>query len=62
VATLPESFVDRYGQTFAIRKLAPSAPRVTIEVKLAWHERTEHDPLMRVFRGLVASAIQSSRA
>jgi DNA-binding transcriptional LysR family regulator len=61
VATLPESFVRRHGEAFGIRVLAPSAPRVSVAVKLAWHERTEHDPAMRAFRQLVASLVRTSR-
>jgi DNA-binding transcriptional LysR family regulator len=61
VATLPESFVRRHGEAFGIRVLLPSAPRVTVAIKLAWHERTEHDPAMRAFRQLVASSVQTSR-
>jgi DNA-binding transcriptional LysR family regulator len=61
VATLPKSLVLRFGQTFDIRELAPSAPRVSVAVKLAWHERTEHDAAMRAFRGLVATAVRRSR-
>jgi DNA-binding transcriptional LysR family regulator len=61
VATLPETLVVRHGQSFGIEKLAPSAPRLTIAIKLAWHERTVLDPLMRAFREIVESAVRSRR-
>lgn len=62
VATLPERFVARFGKAFGVTKLAVSAPQLSIAIKLAWHERTAHDPLMRVFRDIVETAVQSSRA
>jgi DNA-binding transcriptional LysR family regulator len=61
VATLPKSLVLRFGQTFGIRELTASAPRVSVAVKLAWHERTEHDAAMRAFRDLVAMVVRASR-
>jgi DNA-binding transcriptional LysR family regulator len=61
VATLPKSLVLRFGQTFGIRVLTPSAPRVSVAVKLAWHERTQHDAAMKAFRDLVATAVRASR-
>jgi DNA-binding transcriptional LysR family regulator len=61
VATLPESLVRRFGQTFGIGEVTPSAPRVSVAVKLAWHERTEHDAAMRAFRDLVATSVRASR-
>jgi DNA-binding transcriptional LysR family regulator len=61
VATLPQSFVARFGDTFGIRVLTPSAPRVSVVVKLAWHERTEHDAAMKVFRDVVATSILAGR-
>jgi DNA-binding transcriptional LysR family regulator len=61
VATLPESLVRRFGKAYGIRVLTPSAPRVSITLKLAWHERTDHDPAMKAFRQLVASSVLSLR-
>ena len=61
VATLPESFVVRFGRAFGVTKLAGMAPRHSIEIRLAWHERTEHDGLMRGFREVVENAVRSSR-
>jgi DNA-binding transcriptional LysR family regulator len=61
VATLPATLVQRFGETFGVRVLSPSAPRISIAVKLAWHERTEHDAAMRAFRELVAISVQASR-
>jgi DNA-binding transcriptional LysR family regulator len=59
VATLPQSFVERYGSSFGVRMLTPSAPRLTVAIKLSWHERTEHDPLMRNFREIVSSVLRA---
>jgi DNA-binding transcriptional LysR family regulator len=61
VATLPESLVARFGPSFGIRALASVAPRVSLMLKLAWHERTEHDATMRAFRRLVASTVRAAR-
>ncbi len=61
VATLPESFVERLGPSLGVRKLARSAPRVTVTLLLAWHERTEHDASMRAFREVVGIAIRRAR-
>ena len=61
VGTLPESLVLRFGPTFGIHELTPSAPRVSVAVTLAWHERTEHDAAMRAFRELVANSVRTSR-
>ena len=62
IATLPERFVARFGEAFGITRLAVSTPRLSIAIKLAWHERTAHDPLMRVFRDIVETAVRSSQA
>lgn len=62
VATLPERFVARFGKAFGITRLAVSTPRLSIAIKLAWHERTANDPLMRVFRDIVETAVQTSRS
>jgi DNA-binding transcriptional LysR family regulator len=61
VATLPESFVRSLGETLGVRAITPSAPRVSIAIKLAWHERTQHDASMRAFRELVASSVRTAR-
>ena len=61
VATLPESFVERYGESFGVRKLS-AGPRLAVALKLAWHERTEHDPSMRAFRDVVKTAVFAARA
>jgi DNA-binding transcriptional LysR family regulator len=62
VATLPERLVARFGRSFGIRALTSVAPRVSLTLKLAWHERTEHDPAMRAFRQLVASSVRAASA
>jgi DNA-binding transcriptional LysR family regulator len=60
VTTLPASFVERHGASFGVRTLASPAPRLAVAIKLAWHQRTEHDPAMRVFRDMVAVAVRSN--
>jgi DNA-binding transcriptional LysR family regulator len=61
VATLPESLVLRFGSSFGIHELRASAPRISIAIKLAWHDRTEHDAAMKAFRELVARSVRASR-
>jgi len=62
VASLPESFVARFGAAFGVTKLAGTAPRHGVDIKLVWHERTADDSLMRVFRDVVENAVRASRA
>jgi len=61
VATLPESLIHRFGDSFGICSLAPSAPRLTVAMHLAWHERTDNDPPMRTFRDLVVRTMGAAR-
>ena len=58
VATLPASVVEVLGQRLGIRAVASPVRRLTVEIKLAWHERTEHDPPMRAFRAVVTRAME----
>jgi DNA-binding transcriptional LysR family regulator len=58
VATLPASVVEVLGQRLGIRAVASPVRRLTVEIKLAWHERTEHDPAMRAFRDVVTRAME----
>jgi DNA-binding transcriptional LysR family regulator len=60
VATLPTSLVDVVGRRFGIRAVASPVRRLTVGIKLAWHERTDHDPAMRAFRDIVARAAPSA--
>jgi DNA-binding transcriptional LysR family regulator len=62
VATLPASLVGRLGPSLGVRPLSRSAPSVTVAIKLAWHERTAHDPLMQVFREIVMGALKKTRS
>lgn len=61
VATVPESLVRRFGESLGVRRLTPSAPRVSIPIKLAWHDRTENDAAMRAFREVLAATLRPSR-
>ncbi len=61
VATLPASVVELLGERLGIRSVVTPVPALTIEIQLAWHERTEHDPAMRAFREVIARALASPR-
>jgi DNA-binding transcriptional LysR family regulator len=60
VATLPESFAKRFARTFGLRSVASSMPPITIAIQLQWHERTATDPLMQMFRDLVARVVRQA--
>jgi DNA-binding transcriptional LysR family regulator len=36
--------------------MAAPAPKIAIEIKLAWHERTHHDAAIRAFREVLVKA------
>jgi DNA-binding transcriptional LysR family regulator len=57
VATLPESLVKALGQRLGLEVMLAPAPKVTLDLKLIWHDRTDSDPAMRAFRALVARAM-----
>lgn len=57
VATLPASLIDVLGKPLGIRSVVAPVPALTVEIKLAWHERTDHDPAMRAFREVIMRAI-----
>jgi DNA-binding transcriptional LysR family regulator len=58
VGTLPTSLVEVLGDRLGLRVLKTPAPRLTIGIKLAWHERTHDDPAMQAFRELIVRAVQ----
>jgi len=55
------SLVAALGDRLGIRAVKTVAPRITLAIKLAWHERTRDDPAMRAFRDLVARASRGAR-
>ena len=57
VATLPASLVEVLGKPLGIRAVASPVRGPVVQILLAWHERTEHDPALRAFRELVMRAI-----
>ena len=57
VATLPESLVKALGPRLGLEVMLAPAPRVTLDLKLIWHDRTDGDPAMRAFRALVTQAM-----
>ena len=61
VATLPASVVEVLGDRLGIRAVASPVRRLTVEIKLAWHERTDQDPAMRAFRDVVTRAVARRR-
>jgi len=62
VATLPASLVEVLGEPLGLREIMAPAPRITIEIKLVWHERTLDDPAMRAFRDVVARALGQAKS
>lgn len=62
VATLPASLVEVLGERLGIRAVAAPVRGLTIPLKLAWHERTEHDPAMRAFRDVITRAASGGGA
>jgi len=61
VATLPATLVDVLGKDLAIRTVAAPVRRLTVEIKLCWHERTDRDPALRAFRDVVVRAARGGR-
>jgi DNA-binding transcriptional LysR family regulator len=61
VATLPTSLVASLGDRMGLVAIEAAAPRVTTEIKLAWHERTHEDPALSAFRELVIVAAGDRR-
>ena len=57
VATLPESLVKALGPRLGLELMLAQAPKVALDLKLVWHDRTDGDPAMRAFRTLVAQAM-----
>lgn len=53
------SLVEVLGERLGIRVVAAPVRALTIEIKLAWHERTDHDPAMRAFRDVIRRAAPS---
>jgi DNA-binding transcriptional LysR family regulator len=60
VANVPASLVAVFADRFAIRAVRAPAPDLTVDVKLAWHERTEHDPALRAFRDLIRRSARAA--
>jgi DNA-binding transcriptional LysR family regulator len=57
VGTLPASLVEVLGERLGLRVVTALAPRITIDIKLVWHDRTDDDPAMRSFREVVIRAM-----
>lgn len=56
VASLPVSLVEVLGPRLGLRVVVTPLRPVTTTINLLWHERTEHDPVLRAFRALIARA------
>lgn len=61
VATLPTSLIAALGKPLGLVAIDTLAPRVTTEIKLAWHERTHADPALMAFRDLVVRSLRNAR-
>jgi len=61
VATLPTSLVTALGERLGLVPVSVNAPRITTEIKLAWHERTHDDPALRAFRDLIVRTLRDRR-
>jgi DNA-binding transcriptional LysR family regulator len=57
VATLPAGLVDLLGERLGLRRISGPVPRITTQIKLVWHERTNTDPAMRAFREVIVNAV-----
>jgi DNA-binding transcriptional LysR family regulator len=56
VATLPKSVVEVLGPGLGLRAVDSPLRTPPITISLAWHSRTNLDPAMSAFRGLVMAA------
>ena len=56
VAALPASLVNVLGPRLALGRVATPLPPIRTTVNLRWHERTDKDPALRAFRGLIVAA------
>jgi len=57
VASMPASLLDVLGPRLALRRVTtPLAPART-PINLLWHERTDKDPALRLFRDLLARVV-----
>ncbi len=61
VASLPSSVVDVLGPRLALRRVETPLAPIETTINLLWHERTEHDPVLRAFRDLLARAAGEAR-
>jgi len=62
VAMIPTSVAARFGKRLGVRPVESPLGRIVVELKLAWHERTEHDPAMRAFRDVIRGASEAPRS
>jgi DNA-binding transcriptional LysR family regulator len=56
VASLPASLVDVLAPRLALRRVATPLAAVRTTINLLWHDRTDHDPALRLFRALLVQA------
>jgi DNA-binding transcriptional LysR family regulator len=56
VATLPASVVGVLGPSFGLRVVASPLRIEPLPMVMSWHQRTDADPAMRLFRDLVVRA------
>lgn len=61
LATIPASVVAVLGPPLGVRVVAAPLEVPPLPMHMTWHERTHHDPALRLFRELVVSSILDSR-
>jgi DNA-binding transcriptional LysR family regulator len=61
VATVPASLVDVLGERLGVRAVVTPVRRLTVAIKLAWHQRTDQDPALRALRELILRAAPGRR-
>jgi DNA-binding transcriptional LysR family regulator len=59
VASLPASLVDVLGPRLALQRVTTPVSFGTTTINLLWHERTDQDPALRIFREVLARAAKA---
>jgi DNA-binding transcriptional LysR family regulator len=57
VAALPESLVEILGRRFGLRAVRAPLPPLSTPIVLSWHDRTDHDPALRLFREVLVATL-----
>jgi DNA-binding transcriptional LysR family regulator len=62
VASLPTSLIDVLGPRLALRRIPTPLAPIGATINLLWHERTDQDPALCAFRGLLERAAGEPQA